>query len=159
MAKDEFKAEDENVEFDYERILGQDKNTHDDDFDHDEDEGFDDDNNEPNEESLENDVESWATDESSDDHSSAATTDKSVTNSSRDLDVLASANFELKCEVGAVNLSFQEISELKVGDSIEFIKWPGKVKLRLNNLIFAEGYLVEINNMLGIKITNRYDIK
>jgi flagellar motor switch/type III secretory pathway protein FliN len=82
---------------------------------------------------------------------------QNITIQSGDLDILNSTNFVLTCQVGEVNLSFRDLSNLKIGDSIDFIKWPGKVKLFLNNLIFAEGYLVEIDNMLGVKITNRYN--
>lgn len=64
-------------------------------------------------------------------------------------------NVKLICEIGAVNLTIDELKELKVGSTVEFIKWPNKVKLRLNGTSFAEGYLVEVNGMLGVKISNR----
>lgn len=89
---------------------------------------------------------------------SEATASLGSTDEREPLNILTNASFTIKCEVGEVNLSFKEIENLKVGDSLEFIKWPGSVKLRLNNLIFAEGYLVEVNNMLGVKITNRYTL-
>lgn len=71
--------------------------------------------------------------------------------------LLNSADIELmvSCEVGQVTLSLGQLMQLKVGDSLEFMRWPGKVKLRVNNNLFAEGYMVEVNGMLGVKITNR----
>lgn len=62
--------------------------------------------------------------------------------------------FQISCEIGSISISLEELSKLKVGDCLEFIRWPGKVKLKLNDYLFAEGYLVETEGMLGVKITN-----
>jgi len=70
-------------------------------------------------------------------------------------DELSSISFRVTCEVGQTSISLSELSNLKIGDCINFIKWPGMVKLKLNDYLFAEGYLVEIDGMLGVKITNR----
>ena len=63
-------------------------------------------------------------------------------------------SLQVRCEVGTISMTLEELYNLKVGDYIEFIKWPGRVKLLLNDYLFAEGYLVEVDGMLGVKITN-----
>ncbi len=63
---------------------------------------------------------------------------------------------QLKCEVGAVNLSMSELSTFKIGDMVEFGKWPNTVKLILNNSCIAEGYLIEVQGMLAVKIEQVY---
>lgn len=63
-------------------------------------------------------------------------------------------SFTVKCEIGHVAISLNELLNLKIGDCLEFMRWPGKVKLKLNDYLFAEGYLVELDGMLGVKITN-----
>ncbi len=63
---------------------------------------------------------------------------------------------QLKCEVGVVNISMAELSNIKVGDMVEFGKWPNTVKLILNNSCIAEGYLVEVQGMLAVKIEQVY---
>lgn len=64
-------------------------------------------------------------------------------------------NLQVSCEIGAISITLDELSHLKVGDCLEFMHKANKVKLRLNNTtVFAEGYLVDVNGMLGVKITN-----
>jgi flagellar motor switch/type III secretory pathway protein FliN len=63
---------------------------------------------------------------------------------------------QLKCEVGVVSISMEELSNIKVGDMVEFGKWPNTVKLILNNSCIAEGYLVEVQGMLAVKIEQVY---
>lgn len=59
----------------------------------------------------------------------------------------------VRCEIGEVNLSLADLYNLKIGDSVDFMRWPGFVKLSANNVIFAEGVLVEVNGLLAVKIT------
>lgn len=66
--------------------------------------------------------------------------------------------FKITCEIGAATLSLAKLSTLKVGDCIDFMRWPGKVKLKMNDYLFAEGYLVEVQGMLGVKITNNLNL-
>lgn len=87
-----------------------------------------------------------------------AATDEDFVAANTDKTALAATdliNLQLSCDIGAVSLSLAQINKLVVGDYVEFNKWPSKVKLRLNGSLFAEGYLVEINGMIGVKITNK----
>lgn len=59
----------------------------------------------------------------------------------------------VRCEIGSVNLSLHDLHSLKIGDTVDFMRWPGFVRLSANNIIFAEGVLVDVNGMLGVKIT------
>lgn len=59
----------------------------------------------------------------------------------------------IRCEIGVVNLSLHDLHNLKIGDTVDFMRWPGFVRLSANNVTFAEGVLVEVNGMLGVKIT------
>lgn len=67
---------------------------------------------------------------------------------------LEEISFKVSCEIGSVAVSLNELLNLKIGDCLEFMRWPGKVKLKLNDYLFAEGYLVEVNGMMGVKVTN-----
>lgn len=69
---------------------------------------------------------------------------------------LQSVKVQIKCEVGSVNISVSELSKLKVGDVLEFGKWPNTVKLILNNACIAEGYLIEVQGMLAVKVEQVY---
>ena len=62
----------------------------------------------------------------------------------------------VKCEVGSVNISVSELSKLKVGDMLEFNKWPNTVKLLVNGACIAEGYLIEVQGMIAVKIEHIY---
>jgi flagellar motor switch/type III secretory pathway protein FliN len=69
---------------------------------------------------------------------------------------MSAVKVQLKCEVGVVNISMAELSNIKVGDMVEFGKWPNTVKLILNNSCIAEGYLIEVQGMLAVKIEQVY---
>ncbi|MFN8770725.1 MAG: FliM/FliN family flagellar motor switch protein [Neisseriaceae bacterium] len=64
-------------------------------------------------------------------------------------------SLNLNCEIGSINMSLAQISKLKLGDIIEFVPWPSHVKLTLNGNYFAQGELVEVNGMLGVKIISK----
>lgn len=61
----------------------------------------------------------------------------------------------IRCTIGNVNMNIDELLKLKIGDVIDFCRWPATVKLSVNNRFFAEGILVEIEGFLGVKITKR----
>ncbi|MDQ5921558.1 MAG: hypothetical protein QG673_1617 [Pseudomonadota bacterium] len=64
-------------------------------------------------------------------------------------------NLQIKCEVGQVSISLAKLVKYRIGDTLEMAKWPGKVKLTANGTYFAEGVLVDVAGMLGVKITNK----
>lgn len=67
-------------------------------------------------------------------------------------------SFTIKCEIGHVEIALNDLLNLKIGDCLEFMRWPGKVKLKLNDYLFAEGYLIEQEGMLGVKISNNLGV-
>lgn len=67
-------------------------------------------------------------------------------------------SFKVACEIGTTTISLAKLATLKAGDCIEFMRWPNKVKLKLNDYLFAEGYLVEVEGMLGVKVTNSVNL-
>jgi flagellar motor switch/type III secretory pathway protein FliN len=84
--------------------------------------------------------------------------DVSVNHPHHDSQLISPAQVELrvKCEVGRLSLSLSELLQLKVGSVVDLIKWPGAVKLTANGVYFAEGVLVELDGMLAVKITTKY---
>ncbi len=64
-------------------------------------------------------------------------------------------NLVVRCEIGMVNISLDKLSQLRVGDVIDLIRWPSVVKLTANGAYFAEGVLVEVDGMLGVKLTRK----
>lgn len=65
---------------------------------------------------------------------------------------LKNINFKINIEAGSVDLSLEELANLKHGDILDFAGLPPKVKLVLNGSFLAEGYLVEFNGRLGVKL-------
>jgi flagellar motor switch/type III secretory pathway protein FliN len=61
----------------------------------------------------------------------------------------------IRCTIGNINMSIDELLKLKLGDVIDFCRWPATVRLSVNNRFFAEGVLVEIEGFLGVKISRR----
>lgn len=64
-------------------------------------------------------------------------------------------NLLVKCEIGQISISLEQLTKFKEGDTVELIRWPNKVKLSANGAYFAEGVLVEVEGMLGVKITRK----
>ncbi len=64
-------------------------------------------------------------------------------------------NIKIQCEIGQIALPLSSMVNCRIGDIIEFTKWPNKVKLTANGTYFAEGILVEVAGMVGVKITNK----
>lgn len=61
----------------------------------------------------------------------------------------------LSCQIGKVRLSIAQLSKIVVGDVIEFSPWPTTAKLYANDSYLASGELVEVNGMVGVKITSK----
>ncbi len=61
----------------------------------------------------------------------------------------------VRCEVGRVVLSIKDLLELRVGKTLTISNWPQTVKLSANGVYIAEGFLVEVNEMLAVKITKK----
>lgn len=59
----------------------------------------------------------------------------------------------VKCEVGSVQLTLQYIMTLHEGSVIEFSPWPIDVKLMVNGSCIGYGIMVEVNGLLGVKVT------
>lgn len=64
-------------------------------------------------------------------------------------------NLVVRCEIGMVNVSLEKLTQLKIGDVLELTRWPNTVKLTANGAYFAEGILVEVEGMLGVKLTRK----
>jgi flagellar motor switch/type III secretory pathway protein FliN len=67
-------------------------------------------------------------------------------------------NLNVKCEVGQVSLTLDDLMQLQTGSVVEMSRWPNQVKLSVNGVYIAEGMLVEIDGMLGVKITERVNV-
>lgn len=61
----------------------------------------------------------------------------------------------LKCEVGTIQLSIQELLDLHLGSVLNISSLPPQVKLTLNGKYIATGALVEVDGMLGVKLTSK----
>lgn len=61
----------------------------------------------------------------------------------------------VRCEIGMVSVSLEKLMQLRVGDVFELSRWPNTVKLTVNGAYFAEGILVEVEGMLGVKLTRK----
>ncbi|MDD3266851.1 MAG: FliM/FliN family flagellar motor C-terminal domain-containing protein [Burkholderiales bacterium] len=57
--------------------------------------------------------------------------------------------------IGSVKLSLKKLSELKLGDVVKIDDWNQIVKLYLSEQLIAEGILVDIDGIIGVKITNK----
>jgi len=68
----------------------------------------------------------------------------------------AQVELQVKCEVGRLSMSLNDLLQLRVGSVVDLVKWPSAVKLSANGVYFAEGVLVELDGMLAVKITTKY---
>lgn len=59
----------------------------------------------------------------------------------------------VKCEVGSVQLTLKDIMALNEGSIVEFSPWPSDVKLMVNGSCIGYGIMVEVNGLLGVKVT------
>lgn len=67
--------------------------------------------------------------------------------------ILHDVALTLKCEVGTIQLSLQELLGLHLGSVLNISSLPPQVKLTLNGKYIATGVLVEVDGILGIKLT------
>jgi|LSQX01.3.fsa_nt_gb flagellar motor switch protein FliN/FliY len=70
------------------------------------------------------------------------------------LDKLADVQLTLGVELGSTRLTVKEILDLEKGSVIELDKLAGEpVEVNLNNIPFARGEVVVINEVFGVRIT------
>jgi flagellar motor switch/type III secretory pathway protein FliN len=62
--------------------------------------------------------------------------------------------FNLNAQAGQISLSMQQLLNLASGQVVDLAPLPPKVQLLINGVIIGDGYLVEINGRLGVKIAN-----
>ena len=72
-----------------------------------------------------------------------------------------SLKLKIVCEIGQVNLTLNELLQLKSGSIIQLGEFKQIVKLSIDAQYIAEGFLVEVEGQLGVKIvkllTNKYN--
>lgn len=71
--------------------------------------------------------------------------------------VIQSATFEIIAELGSVNMSLNDILQISENDSVLMYCDLRKVKMKINNVMFAYGEIIELNGQHGIKITKLLD--
>ncbi len=62
----------------------------------------------------------------------------------------------VSAEAGSVMISLKRLLSLKPGDILDIAELPPKVNLVINGKIIGDGYLVEFNGRLGVKIASLY---
>lgn len=65
-----------------------------------------------------------------------------------------SLEVKLTAEAGSISISLKRLLELSPGDILDVAALPPKVKLLVNNTVIGNGFLVELNGRIGVKITN-----
>jgi flagellar motor switch/type III secretory pathway protein FliN len=66
------------------------------------------------------------------------------------------AKLPLSCIVGSVNLSLNQLSELRIGSRIPLATKLATTKIIIDHICIAEGHLIEINGIIGVRITSRF---
>lgn len=66
------------------------------------------------------------------------------------------AMFRLACEVGRIQMSYDELSQLETGKVIQFDNTSQFVHLTVDGTRVGEGMLVEIDGKIGVKVTRWY---
>lgn len=66
------------------------------------------------------------------------------------------AQFRLACEVGRIQISYSELSQLETGKIIQFENTAQFVYLTVDGIRVGEGMLVEIDGKIGVKVTRWY---
>ena len=74
--------------------------------------------------------------------------------STYDKNRLVNTKVHITVEAGSLDLTLDRLLTMQVGDIFEFAGLPAKVKLMANGSLLADGYLVEINGRIGVKIAN-----
>jgi flagellar motor switch/type III secretory pathway protein FliN len=76
------------------------------------------------------------------------------TEQSEDIEV-NSIDVPIMVVFGNVKLSLKQLHQLKIGDQLQLDKWNQLVKLYVYEQQIAEGILVDIGGVLGVKITQK----
>lgn len=66
------------------------------------------------------------------------------------------AMFRVACEVGRVQMSYEELSQLEIGQVVPFENTAQLVHLTVDGTRVGEGMLVEVDGKVGVKITRWY---
>jgi len=93
--------------------------------------------------------------EFSEDLDTPAVVDSDETSQSAAIVNMDDVDITVMCEVASVKLSLTELSQLKIGDTLELSSWPNTVRLLVGGRPIAEGVLVEISGMLAVKIIRK----
>jgi flagellar motor switch/type III secretory pathway protein FliN len=57
--------------------------------------------------------------------------------------------------VGTLKISLRKLQSLKSGDVLNLDKWNQIVKLYIQEQVIAEGVLVDVGGIIGVKLTNK----
>lgn len=69
--------------------------------------------------------------------------------------LLDRVNIQVDVVIGEARMSMRELTRLKLSDIIKLGNLDQLVKLQIENQAFAEGILVDIGGVIGVKITNK----
>lgn len=71
--------------------------------------------------------------------------------------LLDAISIQVDIVMGAVKMSLEELSALKMADIIKLGNWNQTVKLCIDNNPFAEGILVDLGGVISVKIINKIE--
>lgn len=60
----------------------------------------------------------------------------------------------IEAQAGQINLSLQQLLTLTSGQTFDLAPLPPKVKLLINGVVIGDGFLVELNGRVGVKIAS-----
>ncbi len=60
----------------------------------------------------------------------------------------------IEAQAGQIHLSLQQLLNLNSGQIFDLTTIPPKVKLLVNNVVIGDGFLVEFNGRVGVKIAS-----
>lgn len=66
------------------------------------------------------------------------------------------ALFRVACEVGHVQMSYDELGHLKTGQVLPFESTTQQVYITIDGTRVGEGILVEVDGKIGVKVTRWY---
>jgi|GEM_PF-5583055 len=64
--------------------------------------------------------------------------------------------FTLTCELSGMQLSLNELLDLKEGDMLDYINSMERIMLKINGITIGHGELVNIDGSYGVKINKLY---
>lgn len=65
---------------------------------------------------------------------------------------ITNTHLSLRCDVGHVQMTLAELTNLRSGQFLHVAELPPKVRLMLNDQLVAMGVLVSLNGQLGVRI-------